>query len=302
MRTWILTALVIAVSGGCASEAVKQHTVNQALSLAELRYQEVVDNLAVIAHNNGRLPSFAYVTGGGANVSNTVSADASSLFTAAVNGFAQETLNSSAAQSPELNWTIAPVVAEPSLEALKFACLWALYGPPPEGSPEMELLREPRREDVYGCREDRSARPAGFHFNVASQLYTISPHWLGIGSRRDVPRCACYKSHCCDTYVWVTPDRLQDLSAFTLVVLDIATVNPPSLVLPRPTAKVDITIGTGSSSKITETWNACQEANASGTVRISRPKNYRQIATRFPDIVPDNFSVAPSPGNPQLAP
>jgi hypothetical protein len=305
MRILTASLVLAAINGGCVSDAVNQHAVNQSLSVADMRYQEVLDNLARIAHNNGVLPSYGVISGGAANVSDTVSADALTLFTAAVNGFAQETLNASAAQSPELMWTIDPVVAEPSIEALKYACLWALYGPFPEGSPQMELLRAPRRDDIYGCKPDPKAGDpptVPFHFDVASQLYALPSDWLGRGCRSQVPKCACYKSHCGDTYVWVTPDHLSDLSAFTLVVLDIATIYPQSLLLQRPTAQVSIAIGGAGSTgnKITETWDACQEADASGTIRISRPRAYTQGVTRFPDIVPDKFFVAPLPGQPQF--
>lgn len=62
MRNRIVLALVIAVNGGCTTTSVRDHAVNQALSVADMRYQEVLDNLAIVAHNTGRLPSFGYTT------------------------------------------------------------------------------------------------------------------------------------------------------------------------------------------------------------------------------------------------
>jgi hypothetical protein len=291
--------LVIFVNLGCVSESLRDQTVSQVMSLADIRYQEALDNLAIVASNGGILPAFAVASGGVANVTNSVSADASTAFNATVNGFSQELLNSAGTHNPELQWTVAPVTAEPNVEALHYACLWAVYGRPAEGSQAMELLRAVTPADVNTCNTDR---PPGFHFNVASQLDALPPCWLHVGSRGDVPRHVCYKSHCGKTYVWVTADGLEGLSSFTLVLLDIATTDPKSLVLSAPLVKLDIQYGTtappaapntpvasfaptaapaptsapkwtGSGPKITEQWYACQEFTVGGgsTISILRP-------------------------------
>jgi hypothetical protein len=300
MRIGTVSTLMLLTLTGCTSTAVNREAVTQTMTIADMRYREVLDNLATLAHNNGTLPSIAITSGGAANVTQTISADPVTVVDESVNGFSKQILSVVGTHSPELNWTIAPVVAEPNLEALKYACLWVLRGRPPEGSREMELLREPRPDDVYGCHA--GTRSPGFHFDVARQLDELPPGWLGIGCRRDVPSNACYKAHCCDTYVWVTPDGLAGLSQFTLVVLDIATVYPQSLVLPQPKAKVDLTIPNApdNSNKITEQWQVCQEPNASGTIKISRPSYIRQSTTQFPDILPDQFIVLPPVPTPKL--
>jgi hypothetical protein len=293
--------LVIFVNLGCVSESLRNQTVSQVMSLADKRYQEVLDNLAIVASNGGILPAFAVASSGVANVTNTVSADASTAFNATVNGFSQEVLNSVGTHNPELQWTVAPVTAEPNLEALHYACLWAVYGRPAEGSEAMELLRAATPADVNAC--DTGRRP-GFHFNVASQLDAIRPCWLHVGSRRDVPRHVCYKSHCGGKYVWVTADALEGLSQFTLAALDIATTDPKSLVLSRPMVKLDVQTGkptttagtsdkkwTGSGTKITETWYACQEFVPGGgsTITILRPPSIRQ--TLDPDPITHKLVV-----------
>src|SRR5580704_9907723 len=239
MRNWIALALVGAMAAGCTAPSVRDHTVNQALSVADMRYQEVLDNLALVAHNTGVIPSFGVPTSGIANVTNMLSADPNTVLSTAVHGFASETLSAFGSHNPELLWTITPIPAEPNLEALKYACLWVLSGPPSEGSPEMDLLRAPNRDDVYACQSaERAGRPAGYHFDVADKLARIPQGWLHIGTC--LPQQYCYGAHCCDTCVWVTKDGLAALSDFTLLVLDIATLDPASLVLQRPTAKVEI--------------------------------------------------------------
>jgi hypothetical protein len=300
MRTMFLLLLTVG-SCGCSSIALRSYTTNQSLSVADMRYQEVLHNLALIAHNQGNLPSFAVVSTGAANVSNTLSGDANTVINESVNGFSSEAFNAFGNHNPELQWTIAPVVGEPNLEALKYACLWVLCGRPDQGSPAMELLRAPSREDVYGCPTgDEPPRPAGFHFDVAQRLDNLRGKWLGVGTRWQVPHCACYTAHCCDTYVWVMPDGLPALSEFTLIIMDIATIDPKSLVLRRPMAGVQIT-QQPSGDKVTEQWYACQEANASGTIRISRPKSLRQLALQMPDVVVGDFVVLPAGPTPREA-
>jgi hypothetical protein len=357
MNKLVALALVITVGGGCTAASVREHTVSQAMSVADMRYQEVLDNLAMVAHNTGTLPSFAITTNGIANVTNTISLDPTTAFSNTlilgniVHGFSQETLNGFGSHNPELLWTIAPVVGEPNLEALRYACLWAVCGGLPEGCPGLELLRAPNRNDVSACPQNGDAIPvADFHFDVLGQLELIRPGWLHITSRGEVPRGACYKAHCGNTYVWVTAEDLAGLSDFTLVILDIATVDPASLVLPRPKAKVEIQLSCGDESevvgaafdtnvatvasfaadappvapsqqqkrepgsagkpgavekkkvsgspekkdKVTEVWDVCQEPNASGTIRISRPKAIRPITSQVPDIVPSEFTVPPT--------
>ena len=67
--------------------------------------------------------------------------------------------------------------------------------------------------------------------NIVDELQTIPTGWFGVGSKREVPRDACFVAHDGKVYVWVTPDHRDDLSKFTMAVLDIATAiqEPQSL-------------------------------------------------------------------------
>jgi hypothetical protein len=109
----------------------------------------------------------------------------------------------------------------------------------------MELLRAPLRADK------------GPHFDVAQKLEMLPAGWIHVGSRCDVPRCAEYKAHCGNTYVWVNSDGMQGLSEFTLIVLDISTIDlsvfrfkPTSVTVKR--TKVD-------GKRVTEQWDAIQD-------------------------------------------
>ncbi len=227
MKLIILVAALVAVGQGCTSIALRRHAVNQAETVTDLRYQEVVNNLAILADEPGTLVSFSIIDGGTARVTDTVQGETQTLWDHAVHGFSRETLTGVAKRSPDLQWTLAPVASKPQLEAIRNACLWQLYGPPPEGSESMSLLRAP----MYG-------EYTGYHVGVADQLRRISPGWLHLGCRKDVPRCASYSAHSGHTYAWIMPEGMSGLSEFTLVILDIATLDPSSLALQAPLVSV----------------------------------------------------------------
>jgi hypothetical protein len=83
----------------------------------------------------------------------------------------------------------------------------ALGEPDPDAERKSPLAREVARE-VNDIIEDLQSIPTG---------------WFGVGSWRDVPKDACFVAHDGKVYVWVTRDHRDDLSKFTMVVLDIAT-------------------------------------------------------------------------------
>jgi hypothetical protein len=240
MKKCAMLFLVSPVLCGCVTTQLESHTTNQVASLSDLRYQEVLDNLALMASRNGALPSFALTGGGLTSVINSVGIEPKTIWDP--HGFLQQSLTVSGKYLPELQWNIEPLVAEPQLQALKYACVWALYGQEAVDPLGADYLRRSERRDVFPAAKDPPALTQ-YHFDVADRLSRLPNGWIHCGCRRDVDRCACYKSHCGDTYVWVNPDGLQALSDLALVVLDIATCDPNSLVPQSPTATVEICEG-----------------------------------------------------------
>jgi hypothetical protein len=244
MRSVLTAAAVLVLCGafGCTSTTLQHYTLNQAMMVSDLRYRQILQDLAVIANNAGNLPSFALTANGTANMTHTISIDTATLWAQAVNGFSQETLTGFGQLNPELQWTLDPVVSEPQLQAIKYACLWAIIGPPPPGSPEMELLRSLTIQDVAGCPECKGTRSyPGYHFGVAKQLSELSNDWLHVTKKKNIGNDAIYHATCGDTAVWVTEDGMDELSEFLLVILDIASIDPKSLSVQVPTASVVIT-------------------------------------------------------------
>jgi hypothetical protein len=260
MKRRLIPAVILVAFSGCVTAPLERYTLNQSLSVAEMRYQEVMNALAIVAHNPGTLPSYALNSGGVANVTASLSVDEATAWTRAVNGFAQQTFNILGKHSPELSWSLNPVAEEPLLEGAWYACNWAIFGPHPPGSKEFELLRAPELADMVGCSADKST----YHLGVfkSGDPNPIPFGWVGCGLHC-APHGACYVAHCGETFVWVMPENLPELSEFTLILLDIATTDPNWLAqqLARPTVSVDLSLpnATDPKSTITETWSACQD-------------------------------------------
>jgi hypothetical protein len=307
-----MTVVMAAVTacGGCTATSLKNYTLNQALSVSDMRYRQVMHDLAVVANNPGVLPAFALTGSGTATVARTASIDTTTIWDQAVRGFSREMLLGSATHNPQLMWTLTPVVAEPQLEALHYACLWAILGPPPEGSRAMELLREWRDDDLYRKPQATDRLLPPYHFGVACQLAALPRGWARIAKARCAPRDASYSATVGDVTVWVDRRDLPALSEFVLVVLDISTTVPQALS--RATASVVIDPG-GGDPKVTETWIATQEAPGTNDVKpivLKRPVTYAQAVT--PDINLSTEVIAPpaeayrpgalAPGEPVPAP
>lgn len=80
-------------------------------------------------------------------------------------------------------------------------------GPEQDLDRKSPLAREVARE-VNDIVEDLQAVPSG---------------WFGVGRWHEVPKHACYVAHQGKVYVWVTEEHCDELSKFTMQVLDIAT-------------------------------------------------------------------------------
>lgn len=66
------------------------------------------------------------------------------------------------------------------------------------------------------------------HGEWANYQAMIHGGWIECGTKKDVPKHACWVGHYCDRYVWVTPDCEQHLAQVTLAILDIATIDTTS--------------------------------------------------------------------------
>jgi hypothetical protein len=177
-------------------------------------------------------------------------------------------LNIAGKHQPDLQWGIDPVADQTLLAGAWYACRWAVFGPPAPGDPAYELLRQPTLNDIVGPGTTHQN-----HLGVYDELHPIPYGWLGCGPHRCVPHGACYTAHCGDTYIWVMPDQLYQLSEFTLLMLDIATISPAWLLTQKQlaVAGVDVTLtgSTDGKSTISESWYAYQTDNPNGSTQIT---------------------------------
>jgi hypothetical protein len=269
MERRILFAISAVACLGCVTAPLERYGLNQSLSTSEMRYQEVMNALAIVAHNRGTLPSYSVISSGTTNVTHTVSMEATTSWTRAAHNFGQQILNVLGKHSPELNWTLDPVAEPVLLQGAWYACYWALFGPLPEGSAGYDLLRKPTIKDIVGC----DAAERNYHLWAFDDRHQIPYGWLGVGPRGCVPRGACYTAHCGETYIWVMPDQMYHLSEFTLVLMDIATTAPTWYAQQKQQATATVDLGMPGSadptkSLITETWAACQVNMADGSTKI----------------------------------
>jgi hypothetical protein len=69
---------------------------------------------------------------------------------------------------------------------------------------------------------------------IQEDLAAIRPGWFHVGTRRDVPKGACYVGRSGDCYVWVGPEGMDGLTEFTLTVLKIASLIKETQTLINP--------------------------------------------------------------------
>jgi hypothetical protein len=218
-----IIALALCVATGCTTLSLERHTVAQVDSVAELRSHIILDNLALVAEDPTRLPSFVGLGSGTVFVADQGQMVVTTTwpFSNVGKGTGSVVSNGSVNRQISQNWALDPVMIPEKLEALRAACQWAIGGPGYVNPESVSLLIDPK---------DANPGPER-HFGVLEQLSKLPPDWLGRGCPADVPACARYKSHSGDTWVWVTPDNEKYLVVFTLALQNIAKVNVNSPTL-----------------------------------------------------------------------
>lgn len=249
MRGVSLLLLSMVCCAGCTAASLQRDTLQQIASITDLRYREVMNNLAIVAANPDVLPSLSVVADGTAAIADTVSVESKTYWQRAMfKGFDWETITPSFTRSPQPYWSLEPMVDFERLAGSWYALRWALGYPPEPGSPGDDWLK---------------------YFQIDRSLAQLPPCWLHVGGCKDVPVKAAYKAHCGATWVWVNSDGMAGLSALTLVVLDIGTVDLTSLGELRPSyqgpnAKVKVTISANGKAEKT---NDAASKNA-GVIRV----------------------------------
>lgn len=200
---------------GCATHrALHQQTVAANLTVTEIYYQQVLNNIALFENNPASMPSFSVVTAGTVNVEDqaggSLAPNYSPTLTPQLQGGGALPILSilfgvSASRTVSENWSTAPVTDSDNIRRLRCA---------------FQLLVGAETSECDQCQD----RLRGFFHGGTESFECMLPRgWYCVGSQRDVPPHACYVGRHCDTFVWVDANGVDGLSRFTITVLDIAT-------------------------------------------------------------------------------
>jgi hypothetical protein len=216
---------------GCTTAALSRHTLSQEKTPTDIRYQEVMNNLALIASDPFALPAYSSIYSGSAEVTDTAQVVSTSTIGAGVAG---EVFSPQYTRAVLGNWTLDPINVPEKLEAIRCACQWAVYGRDFASKNGAEILDGPPELNPLGTNYyfySSNGRRIWRHFGVAEKLAKLPEGWLRCGSLAEVPPKACYKAHYGKTWVWVMPEHTEYLADFTLVLQNIARVDSNSATL-----------------------------------------------------------------------
>src|SRR4051794_193336 len=203
MRPAILVLLLaVTASGGCTHSQLRRSTLNQARTITEIEYDQVLTNLAMVQANPDMLPYFAVVGTGGTGVTDQATVNTELEWDPTT--LARKLLGLNASRQVEEQWTLAPVVNPDKLRALHAAYQLVLCGKATDAEAD-KLLKAFLGDDYTDW---------------------LRQGWLHTGSKKDVPKDACFVGRYGHCAVWVTAEGIDGLTRLTIATLNIATLDP----------------------------------------------------------------------------
>ena len=219
MRLWITICLMLVGASGCQTHVVlRDNTLQTAATIADLNYQQVLDNVARFVKSPSALPSLAVINNGSVTVADQSSLGGTGTYSPTIKAVDQiggfpifnMILNPNVTRGLTENWTLVPVTDIGKTRRLRCAFQVLVCG----GNPLNE----------YGdC-----LKPLQEFFSTDPEKLAcaIPCGWYGRGCEADVPKDACFVGNYHETYVWVMPAGMEGLSLFTLTILQLATTEP----------------------------------------------------------------------------
>ena len=209
IRSWIVPAALAVLACGCTHDQLRRSTSNTEQTMADLRYQGILNNLAMMAHNPAALPNPVAVSSGVVQISDNGNAAGNVTWNPFGNfGITQYFLGIGGSRTVSEQWALTPLHNPEKLRLMRCAFQILLDSPMAQCSdPACGPDCVKRLHDFLGDEEWPCAIPKG---------------WFSVGGKHDVPKDACFVAHYCDTYVWVMPDGIDGLSRFTITILRIA--------------------------------------------------------------------------------
>ncbi|HET6881593.1 MAG TPA: hypothetical protein VFI31_15625 [Pirellulales bacterium] len=242
-RSLLLVALALGACGGCTHVQLRKNTVRQALTVADIHQQQVLNNLAMFVYDPNSLPTFSYPNQSASNVTDTGSIDGSGDITRAPLGFLWlSSLGSmfSASRQAQEAFTLNPVNDPRKLELMRCAYQKALGGcfgtQMSEHCPDCQTIQKKfYTGDPDG---DIDAKANGI---VTSNCIDSKRCWFHYSCKKCLPKyTSCLPvGHHCGVYVWVEPNGRDQLTRLTLTILDYALNSPPVPITKTVTYYID---------------------------------------------------------------
>ncbi len=267
MRTGstLMLAGILACTG-CTTVTLEEYTLRQTQTSGEARDRLVLNCLATVAADPDALPPYALCSNGVSTATDSITVGQASTW--APHKRVLENLGLTASRSPKGQWTVDPSGEYQQLEAIHAACLWALFGP--------QRACEAYPTGILGDPTHYlDGKP---HFGVEARLARTWPGWIHYGRLKDVPLHARYKAHKGHTWVWVMPEDSESFAQFTLVLQDIATLEPT--IIASPPLLVQLT-----EYQITQLVDLSSEAGKAKNVTISTPEPPRAVKLAYKDVI-----------------
>ena len=234
LRRVIYLAFLPVLLAGCASVALRDTTIDSTRTISAMEQQQVLDNIAEFWVNPGALPHFAIINAASLQIND--SGQASTTLTWNPFGLMTAALGFMGTRASNNQWTTQNVYDSDKLKKMRYLYRCVTH-------PEIPECLDGK--DFYDALQKKPPRPVNsttgkpVPTTVANAIVfdqcKIPSGFFGHGSKREVPKDACFVSRCGDCYVWVEPTDLDGLSRLTLMILDVASAGPVQTVTSFPT-------------------------------------------------------------------
>lgn len=245
----IFGVVLCAAVAGCTHRQLARSTVLTTGTVMDIHYQIVLNNLALLSCHPEALPSHVDLADGVVQVSDEAAFGTGGGFTTSQGRIDIEQFGPSGSRNVSEQWGTDAITDPQRLTGLQDLYRVALGLPPLPPPNTVAYLRARTPHGTDGGEagksggslpdagaEEGDSTPAGNGQQdedggravpIEVLLSDVpEPGWYNLGSKRDVPRNACYVGRCGDCYAWVTPDGMPGLSRFTLVVLGAVKLDP----------------------------------------------------------------------------
>jgi hypothetical protein len=173
---------------------LRNNSVKTTGTLADLNYQQVLNNVAQFTANPSAMPSFAVFNAGTVTVTDQKTANVNATGTPTISNAQQAgsglpilslLINPSLSKTLTENWSMSPVTDIDNLRRIRLAM-------------QLPVLRGRETTDCEDCGNQLER----FYRCERDRMECMIPMgWYCVGRKHDVPKGACYVAHHGDVYV-----------------------------------------------------------------------------------------------------